>query len=251
MKSALPYMPWFPRDFLAATLGWSLLERGLYRALLDAQWEQGSLPCDKPALIRIAQATEDEFDTAWPRVKEKFHRRKDGTIVNKKLEKHRQLAIKKHDERVKTGRAGAQKRWASHSSANSSANGRGNSKSIATKTITKDKSKKKNPPYPPKGGVDWQAVDGLDQEAWQVWLAHRRAERYKPLRTDMTAKALAKYPIEIQRAAITQSMDKGWQGLFPERVKLDGESRQSGEAGSRFERHTERLRDWLEDQVSA
>ena len=70
--SGLPMMPWWPKDFLAATLGWRLLERGLYRCLLDAQWELGSLPNDEQELALIASATTSEFNTAWPRVKVKF-----------------------------------------------------------------------------------------------------------------------------------------------------------------------------------
>ncbi len=104
--SELPMMPWWPRNFLAATLGWTIVERGLYQSLLDAQWELRSLPNDEVELAAIARATPDEFSTAWPRVKGKFVALEDGRLVNEKLEEHRALAFEYRDKRRAAGVAG-------------------------------------------------------------------------------------------------------------------------------------------------
>ena len=61
-----PRLPWFPRDFASATRGWPLIARGIYRELLDAQWDMGALPNDEMILRRIVGATEAEWKLAWP-----------------------------------------------------------------------------------------------------------------------------------------------------------------------------------------
>lgn len=99
-------MPWFPRDFLAATIGWRLLDRALYRCLLDAQWELGALPHDEEELARIAGATKSEFDAAWPRVKAKFRSNAEGLLQNDRLEEHRQKALQIRDDKRRAGKAG-------------------------------------------------------------------------------------------------------------------------------------------------
>jgi len=104
--NSLAMMPWFPRDFIAATLGWRLLERGLYRCLLDAQWELGSLPADVTELALIAGATSEEFASAWPRVSQKFPATEAGRLSNEKLEEHRQKALRIKSARAEAGRTG-------------------------------------------------------------------------------------------------------------------------------------------------
>lgn len=106
MADSLPMMPWFPRDFLASTLGWSMLEQGLYRRLLDAQWEFGSLPNNEEQLRRIAQATPEEFAEGWPCVCQKFATGEDGRLRNRRLEEHREKAFRIRESRSKAGRNG-------------------------------------------------------------------------------------------------------------------------------------------------
>lgn len=99
-------MPWFPRDFIAATLGWTLLERGLYVCLLFASWELGDLPASEEELARIAGATPAEFSASWPRVRLKFEANASGKLVNNRLEQHRAKALKIRESRASAGRAG-------------------------------------------------------------------------------------------------------------------------------------------------
>lgn len=89
---------------------------------------------------------------------------------------------------------------------------------------------------------DWPAVLNLNLEAWQVWIDHRRACGRPKYRTMQEAAALARYPPEIQHAAVRLSMDKGWQGLFPE--KVNGTNTRDSKASSRFDESTERLSRW-------
>jgi uncharacterized protein YdaU (DUF1376 family) len=102
----LPMLPWFPRDFLASTLGWRMIERELYRALLDAQWDMGSLPADPAELTEVARARPAEFKSAWPRVRRKFLTDESGRLYNKRLEEHRHTALALRDKHSNAGRIG-------------------------------------------------------------------------------------------------------------------------------------------------
>lgn len=59
---------------------------------------------------------------------------------------------------------------------------------------------------------------GLNLDAWKRWIEFRRKERFKAYKTNETAEMLARWPHEIQAQAIQLSMDKHWQGLFPEKI---------------------------------
>jgi len=97
-------MPWFPRDFLAATRGWPLIARAIYRELLDAQWDQGGLPTDPAELRALVGATPAEWRAGWPRVKSKFVEGPDGLLRNLRLEEHRRKAIQIAHKRAEVGR---------------------------------------------------------------------------------------------------------------------------------------------------
>jgi len=102
-----PWFPFFGRDFLAATTGWTAEERGHYLTLLIVQWEQGSLPDDSKRLELISPGLKG----AWKTVSEKFPIWKDGRRRNTRLEHERS---KSHD-RSERARQSASQRWASGS----------------------------------------------------------------------------------------------------------------------------------------
>jgi hypothetical protein len=61
-------------------------------------------------------------------------------------------------------------------------------------------------------------IEGLNVEAWEQWVAYRKRIK-KPLRVDnypWTQRKLAKFG-KNQMAAVDQSMENEWQGLFPPR----------------------------------
>jgi uncharacterized protein YdaU (DUF1376 family) len=86
---SLPFMPWFPSRFLSSTRGWSITARGVYRELLDCQWEMGSLPASATELQEMIGATKTEWKY-WPSLVEtKFPVDADGRRRNPTLEQHR------------------------------------------------------------------------------------------------------------------------------------------------------------------
>ena len=102
-----PWFPFFGRDFLAATTGWTAEERGHYLTLLIVQWEQGSLPDDSKRLELISPGLKG----CWKTVSEKFPAWKDGRRRNTRLEHERS----KSHERSERARQSASQRWASES----------------------------------------------------------------------------------------------------------------------------------------
>jgi uncharacterized protein YdaU (DUF1376 family) len=84
-----PWIPWFHGDFIRATQGWTVTERGVYFLLLGASWEMGPLPDDRRRLAGIVGAQLDEFDDAWKMVRPKFELTEQG-LVNRRLEIHRE-----------------------------------------------------------------------------------------------------------------------------------------------------------------
>jgi uncharacterized protein YdaU (DUF1376 family) len=109
LRKSLPMMPWYPRDFLAATQGWSLCERGAYFLLLGAQWEMGALSKEPRELALIVGVGVSEFKAIWRKVRPKFEDTHAG-LVNRRLEVHRMEAL----HRSQAARQAAQERWRRH-----------------------------------------------------------------------------------------------------------------------------------------
>lgn len=99
------WFPFFGRDFLTATSGWTAEERGHYVTLLIVQWEQGGLPDDAKRLELISPGLAE----CWKTVQEKFPKWKDGKRRNIRLEHERS----KSHERSERARQSASKRWES------------------------------------------------------------------------------------------------------------------------------------------
>lgn len=101
----LPMMPWFPGDFATATSAWTLLERAVYRELLDAQWILERLPTSPERLALIARCPLDQFTQAWETVKAKFDE-VNGCLYNQRLEEHRTESIRLKQQKVSAGSSG-------------------------------------------------------------------------------------------------------------------------------------------------
>lgn len=101
-----PWLPWYHGDFLRATQGWTVAERGIYFLLLGASWEIGPLPDDRRRLAGIVGAQLEEFDEAWKLVRPKFELTAKG-LLNPRLEFHRE----KQAIRSEKARQSVMNRW--------------------------------------------------------------------------------------------------------------------------------------------
>lgn len=106
---SLMMMPWFPRDFMSATRGWSVTAKGVYRELLDAQWDMGELPVEPDDMKSVIGATDAEWAAAWPKVESKFPLNCSGR-KNHKLEAHRLKAQSLSSKRAELGSRGGKAR---------------------------------------------------------------------------------------------------------------------------------------------
>ncbi len=113
MASLYPWYPWFVSDWMSSgtARAMTLEQRGLYRELLDHQWNDGSLPNDEQQLQRLGNATPAEWKRSWPVVRQKFVERDDGRLVNARLERVRQQQTEKAAERSDQASRAAQARW--------------------------------------------------------------------------------------------------------------------------------------------
>lgn len=105
-KTSFALLPWYPSSFLSSTRGWSVTARGIYRELLDCQWDMGGLPSEGAELRQLIGATSTEWK-AWPLVEQKFPLCADGLRRNTKLEEHRQRSV----ERSRKAADSAREKW--------------------------------------------------------------------------------------------------------------------------------------------
>jgi uncharacterized protein YdaU (DUF1376 family) len=111
------FIPFFGRDFLAATMGWPDAAVGAYIRLLIVQWEQGSIPADPEELAAIAHTV----SAHWRRLEPKFPICDDGNRRNRRLEEHRAKADELKSSRKAKAKRAAKARWDAPSNAPSNA----------------------------------------------------------------------------------------------------------------------------------
>ncbi len=99
--------PWYFADWLQseARFDLSLSERGLYRDLLDLCYQDGSIPSDERRLRLMAACGDDEFTSAWEKVKNLFEER-DGRLYNEKVSGVRGRIEQWHEGKRQAGRKG-------------------------------------------------------------------------------------------------------------------------------------------------
>jgi uncharacterized protein YdaU (DUF1376 family) len=127
VKPSLPWYAWFPGDFLNATRGWSLLEKGGYHEALDTQWAIGALPADAEEFRRTIGASPREWRSIWPRIEPKFPVGEDGRRRNPRLGREQNKGERLRAERSDFGRAGAIKRWKEDGKRDGNTDSRGHS----------------------------------------------------------------------------------------------------------------------------
>ena len=113
-RERLAWFKWFPGDWLAETQDWPLLARGVYRELLDAQWNMGALPAEPSRLRKLVHATPREWRVAWPLVSLKFPTVPGGRL-HPGLEERRRQAYAQRDRHRAGARHTNAVRWGDRS----------------------------------------------------------------------------------------------------------------------------------------
>jgi len=94
---------WYPRDFaMSSTVRrMSYLAQGIYRALLDLQWEDGSVPTSMPEVAQILRLNEHEQGEFEPYLSSCF-----PNGANPKLAVERQKSVEYVTKQAEHGRSG-------------------------------------------------------------------------------------------------------------------------------------------------
>ncbi len=101
------YIPFFGRDFLTATMGWTAEERGHYLVLLITQWEQGSIPAEADRIELMSPGV----CKCWGTIAPKFPVGPDSLRRNQRMEEHRARAEGLRRARSQAGAKGNRARW--------------------------------------------------------------------------------------------------------------------------------------------
>jgi uncharacterized protein YdaU (DUF1376 family) len=105
----LPYYRLYPKDFDTDenVRLMSMCEKGLYIALLNHSWVNGSVPNDITKIARIAGESVRVVKKCWVQVSRCFNENASGGLVNRRLEDERILAETKGESYSEN----AKKRW--------------------------------------------------------------------------------------------------------------------------------------------
>ena len=175
----LPMMPWYPDQFAASTSTWTWLERGLYRTLLDLQWQTNVLPADEKRLARACGIDVRTFRKLWETVRGKFQTVEGGGLQNFRLEEHRRACAELKRARTEAGRAGGLAK-AQHSHGIASSNGT-NLPVAKSYSPTPTPTVRAEHPQPPQGGGHGLTANGgrkprgkrdASLNAWRELLPH-------------------------------------------------------------------------------
>lgn len=94
-------------------------------------------------------------------------------------------------------------------------------------------------------GFSSMFADADFSEAWELWFQSRKEAKKKPTETvqRLTLQKLLKYPLSLATKALKTSAECGWQGVFPESVKMarNGFSVNALNAGTRKLEYEERI----------
>ena len=196
-----PAFQFYADDFIGGTITMSNEERGLYILLLCLQWTQGGLSVDDFTRLGTAIA-----QPSLTHVKAKFKKCDDGQFRNVRMESERTKQTEFRVSRSESGKAGAEKRWHSHSTAIAQpmANGMAKHSSPSPSPINT----KKVAPLP--------FSSAEFEKAWNNWNEHLRQKR-KPATahaSDLQLKKLSKMTEQKAIETLLYAIEHNWQGLY-------------------------------------
>jgi hypothetical protein len=198
----LGWYRWFPRDFLASSTvrKMSYTSQGVYRALLDLQWEIG-VALTYPEAILILRLSEFEksefepfFDACFP----------DG--FNAKLMEQRAMQVKAIRAQREAGKVGGKTAGKGRPKSD-----KGRVRGISNQTETETETE----------------TDVLDKsntvlmETWSAFVEHRKSIKAKmtPQAAKLILKKLQPFNDTRKIALLEEAIERGWKSVFPQEEK--------------------------------
>ena len=208
-----PAFQFYADDFLAGTFTMNNEERGLYITLLCRQWTQGHVTTEEIARLSPAMA-----QPSISHVLAKFKEASQGCFQNARMESERSKQAAFRINRSESGKAGAEKRWHSHSTAIAQPMAKHSSPSPSPSPSPNKEEKKKL--------ASLALVDAFELHpelnnsdfisAWNKWHEHLKQKR-KPATVharDLQLAKLSKLGSKKAIDAINHSIEHNWQGIF-------------------------------------
>lgn len=106
-----PAFQMYASDFYMDTQEFTVCEVGAYTRLLMAQWVNTDLPLEPERLATMAGMQLEDFKPVWDRIKFKFYH-SNKRVYNVRLDKTKKALIAKRADKSKSGKLGAEVRWA-------------------------------------------------------------------------------------------------------------------------------------------
>jgi uncharacterized protein YdaU (DUF1376 family) len=187
----------------------SMLQHGAYTLLIDACYDRERFPTIQEAIDWTWASSAAEVE-AVEFVLGKFFRLQDGRFIQNRISED----VAAYHATAETNKRIAAEREAKRRAASTNRE-RGVNEPPPNQeplTINQEPRTKKE-----KAGASAEIPkpEGLDLEAWAVWLDYRRktGKPLKPVSWPSAMQALAKHGAS-QMAVVDQSISNGWQGLF-------------------------------------
>jgi uncharacterized protein YdaU (DUF1376 family) len=206
-ETPLGWYKWYPRDFLASATvrKMSYTSQGIYRALLDLQWETG-VPLsylEACLVLRLSETEQEEFQP--------FFNACFPEGINAKLMEQRGKQAEAIKAQSEAGKRGGKLAGKGRSKvAKRKVRGTSNQTETETETEIVDKSTIEN-------GVPNIFKTPRGMESWREFVAFRR-EIKKPLTTQATKLIVSKlqdFPEEEMIAALETAIEKRWVTVYP------------------------------------
>ena len=245
-STPIGYYKWYPRDFLSSITvrSMSMTAQGIYRALLDLQWESGILPSYEKCcfIYRMTEAEADAFreffDVCFPNGRNpKLHAIREQAIEdrNKQIQKGKasgeaRSKVGKFEPETNSGSTGNEQRF---NSGSTTVQPKLNQTETETETETEAETikvkKDANAPSSRKGKVDYAFLaqeagfeDDMFLKAWNEFVEHRREIKHpmSERAANLILAKLKKYSVEVGVEAINRSISSGWRDVFPEKASI-------------------------------
>ncbi len=232
-----PALPLWTDAYLADTRHLSTLEHGAYLLLLMEAWRRPhcDLPDDDRLLARLAGLSLDEWMAIAPVVMELWDR--DGrrkTWTQKRLKKERDYVGQKSASQ----RDRARKRWNNTEKEDATAlpDGCRSDAPTPTPTPTPNVSSNDDTNMRPKRASKWSTIprpDAVSASTWEDFEKHRKAKS-----APITETAIRGFEREAGKAgltleaAITESIERNWQGFKADWIKGAGYGNGNRNGGS-------------------
>lgn len=211
MSKAPPYFPFYPDDWIGGTRHLTALEKVCYLELLMYQWANGAIP-EKPVTRMNLCGISDvgQWGLVWDNLRDKFEPDNDGHLLNPRMAREREKAIRAYTRSVENGRKGGRPKNLGVSSRLTQTKGNQNQ----NQNHRKEKKQKKEAASA-AGAAPLPFSSREFGEAWETFSQMRREIR-KPLSPTASKMALKRLQAMGEARAVIAleyTTSNQWQGI--------------------------------------